>query len=338
MNTEPEVNDVNPEQFSRLLEVIESQYPEGQVIRSYDHGMENLRWSHVPDIGWIDQSCLSPDLMLLLCDLKQVDLHRFKNVGIDWMRFRCVLSGETETHMPGGGRKATQAKSAELLFLSEGTDCETSLSLDDSGLCYVDLYCSRNLFKEMVGSDLAGLPTEVCQILHGTTPQTCFFPIHLTPTMERWAQEIHTAPQHVVMKRLFLQFKAFGLLYELISGLRAEKSQTDLGMNEREASAIKRVYEILLKDYVSPPSLEQLARKVGVNRTFLAKRFREMFGVSIGEFCLELKMDQAWHRLSRTDEPVSHIAHRLGYEHTANFSTAVKKWFGQTPREIRQAG
>jgi len=35
---------------------------------------------------------------------------------------------------------------------------------------------------------------------------------------------------------------------------------------------------------------------------------------------------------------VEEIAARLGYVDTSNFSRTVRRWFGATPRELREAG
>ena len=40
--------------------------------------------------------------------------------------------------------------------------------------------------------------------------------------------------------------------------------------------------------------------------------------------------------LVHTAEPVEEIASRLGYVDTSNFSRTVRRWFGATPRELRE--
>jgi AraC-like DNA-binding protein len=42
--------------------------------------------------------------------------------------------------------------------------------------------------------------------------------------------------------------------------------------------------------------------------------------------------------LAHTAQPVEEIAARLGYVDTSNFSRTVRRWFGATPREVREAG
>ncbi len=42
--------------------------------------------------------------------------------------------------------------------------------------------------------------------------------------------------------------------------------------------------------------------------------------------------------LAHTAEPVEEIAARLGYVDTSNFSRTVRRWFGVTPRELRESG
>jgi len=39
-----------------------------------------------------------------------------------------------------------------------------------------------------------------------------------------------------------------------------------------------------------------------------------------------------------TAETMEEIASRLGYVDTSNFSRTVRRWFGATPREVRESG
>ena len=51
-----------------------------------------------------------------------------------------------------------------------------------------------------------------------------------------------------------------------------------------------------------------------------------------------LPASRALWMLVHTLEPVEEIAARLGYADTSNFSRVVRRWFGATPREVREGG
>jgi hypothetical protein len=50
----------------------------------------------------------------------------------------------------------------------------------------------------------------------------------------------------------------------------------------------------------------------------------------------DVRQELAIWYLRQTDLSVEAIAERLGYSDTSNFSRTCKRWFGLTPRQIRQ--
>ncbi|WP_346908874.1 helix-turn-helix transcriptional regulator [uncultured Roseibium sp.] len=52
----------------------------------------------------------------------------------------------------------------------------------------------------------------------------------------------------------------------------------------------------------------------------------------------DARSSMAAHYLTRTNLPMKEIAYLLGFSETSAFSRAVKRWFGQPPRAIREQG
>ncbi len=93
---------------------------------------------------------------------------------------------------------------------------------------------------------------------------------------------------------------------------------------------------ILLSDLHHPPSIRDLSIKVGVNEKKLKNGFKELFGTTVYGYLFEHKMTQAKRLLLETNRTITEIALDCGYEYTSHFSTAFKRFYKISPKEMRK--
>jgi AraC-like DNA-binding protein len=80
-------------------------------------------------------------------------------------------------------------------------------------------------------------------------------------------------------------------------------------------------------------TLEELGRRAGMSRSTFALKFKQTVGTSPMEYLTRWRMLRAGDRLANTADPISVIAHSLGYESESAFSTAFKRILGCSPRQ-----
>jgi AraC family transcriptional activator of pyochelin receptor len=97
-----------------------------------------------------------------------------------------------------------------------------------------------------------------------------------------------------------------------------------------------RAQQILKDRFVSPPSLDDLARQVGISRSGLCAGFRQILGKTVFGYIQDLRMEHALILLSETQDSMTDIAHAVGYNHLSNFTVAVQRRYGMTPSELRR--
>jgi AraC-like DNA-binding protein len=85
-----------------------------------------------------------------------------------------------------------------------------------------------------------------------------------------------------------------------------------------------------------PWTVADLARKVGLSRTALAARFRELVGEPPMSYLARVRLGQAAGYLSTTDKTVRQIARLVGYENEASLSKAFRRAFGCAPGRYRR--
>jgi len=89
-------------------------------------------------------------------------------------------------------------------------------------------------------------------------------------------------------------------------------------------------------DPAHPWTLQELAERVGMSRSSLAKKFKETVGVSPIDYLTRWRMLLAGDRLTHSGDSISVISLSLGYESESAFSTAFKRMMGCSPRTYSQ--
>lgn len=83
------------------------------------------------------------------------------------------------------------------------------------------------------------------------------------------------------------------------------------------------------------PPLPEVAARCGLSPRTLMRRLRAE-GTSYQGLLDALRQDRARWLLQHTSRPVERIAEELGFVDTSNFSRTVRRWFGLTPRAVRE--
>ena len=99
---------------------------------------------------------------------------------------------------------------------------------------------------------------------------------------------------------------------------------------------LRTVRDRLHEEYVSGPSLREIAADAGVHPTYLAASFRQHFGVTLGEFVRLRRIEQARQMLSNSDKPLSDVALLLGFSDQSHFCRTFKKQTGLSPLKYRR--
>ena len=101
------------------------------------------------------------------------------------------------------------------------------------------------------------------------------------------------------------------------------------GMAQRVAGLLASV------DDGAYPRMADVAARCGISARTLIRRLHDD-GATFQRLLDAARKQRALWMLLHTAEPVEEIAARLGYVDTSNFSRTVRRWFGTTPRGLRE--
>ena len=106
-----------------------------------------------------------------------------------------------------------------------------------------------------------------------------------------------------------------------------------VGFSDRDK--IYQARDIICSEYLNPPSLHDLALRVGTNECTLKAGFKEAFRTTVFNYLFDYRMNIAIHYLLDTNKSIGEVAGLVGYENQAHFCTAFKRKFNVTPSEYR---
>jgi AraC-like DNA-binding protein len=98
---------------------------------------------------------------------------------------------------------------------------------------------------------------------------------------------------------------------------------------------IQRVFKVkavLIRDHVSIPSTTHLAQECGISERKLQRLFKQVFGKSIYQFAMAVKMEEAKKMLASRKYNVSEVGFLVGYSNLSHFIEKYKEHFGLTPK------
>lgn len=104
----------------------------------------------------------------------------------------------------------------------------------------------------------------------------------------------------------------------------------------QQTETIKEIHSLLTGHPEQRYTIEELSRRYLINTSTLKKVFRRVYGQPIASYMKEYRIHEGMKLLRETDEPVSVIASKMGYETPGKFTNAFKDISHMLPREYRK--
>lgn len=98
----------------------------------------------------------------------------------------------------------------------------------------------------------------------------------------------------------------------------------------------KEATTFIAQNYALPLTVEDMANRCNLDRSYFGKIFKETMGQSPQEFLIRYRMAKAAELLKLTDLPIGKISAQVGYPNQLHFSRAFKNIYSVSPRAYRQ--
>lgn len=123
-----------------------------------------------------------------------------------------------------------------------------------------------------------------------------------------------------------------GLALQALAAHAAEYlAPAENSLSSIERKKVEEAREFLLHDMRNPPTLDILAKEVGLGSRKLSNGFKELYGEGPFAVLKGQRLDHARLALLEGLATIKEISWRVGYSHPNNFSVAYKERFGTNP-------
>jgi len=106
-------------------------------------------------------------------------------------------------------------------------------------------------------------------------------------------------------------------------------------LKKEDIERIQLARELLMKSRRYHITINDLSKEIQLNRTKLQYGFKELYGVSIDDYRIKLRMEKAKELLEQTEKSVKEISMLVGYKSLGSFSAMFKKVYNMSPSEWR---
>ncbi len=108
-----------------------------------------------------------------------------------------------------------------------------------------------------------------------------------------------------------------------------------LTLPHAELNKLECVRQAICKSPLAPPSTEELCKISAMSQTKLRELFRKTYGITLGRYIQQIKLEQSLVLLADPALSIAKIAGILGYSNSSKFSAAFKKVYGKSPSKYR---
>lgn len=124
-----------------------------------------------------------------------------------------------------------------------------------------------------------------------------------------------------------LQFNMVADYTEQVAKIRSKSYPTKLALD---------VSNYVRHHILEPITAENIAKELYISRPYLSSRFKKDTGLTLTDYILKEKTDEAKRLLHYTDKSIATIGLYLGFSSQSHFFRVFKKYCGMSPKEYRK--
>ena len=266
-----------------------------------------------------------------------VEWHDFRTTRrLDWGRSFHPQSVEFCLNL--GGRGAVGATSARQEFRA-GTSGYYAVADEPLAASrqandhhqFVTLEFSKDYLRKQVASAEDDLDRELRSAIFDDNTRPVIAAIRaMSAEQRKVVSSLSEPPVAKAARSLWYQSKALELMAHF---LFSPKDPELFCMRQKRVSRerVERAKDLLVRDLVNPPTLEQLGSEVGCSPFYLSRMFSREVGLTIPQFLRNVRMERAAELLRSGRFNVSEAAIEVGYSSLSHFSKAFCETIGCCP-------
>jgi AraC family transcriptional activator of pyochelin receptor len=194
-----------------------------------------------------------------------------------------------------------------------------------------------SFFQKLILTDNESLKRFWDKALTGNSVDMTAHPMPITARQKMVILDMQHCSFTGDMKKLFYESKILELF--LLQAEQAEKlnGKRASPLKPQDVEKLQAARHFVYQHMLEPISLSQISKATGLNEFKLKRGFKSLFGTTVFEYLIDLKMNYARQMLLNTSCTIFEVAYTLGYSEPYNFSKAFKKHFGYVPSQLKES-
>lgn len=163
---------------------------------------------------------------------------------------------------------------------------------------------------------------------------------HIPPGLRAIAAAIRRCPLPEPTRMTLRLAKSIELLCETFQSLEEDAlipAARDAQISYRDCQRIHAARHLIETRWHEKLTLDSIAAACGLNRSKLARGFRDLFDSSVAGVLAEQRLGAAQQMLLATELPIASVGYRCGYGNNAAFTRAFSRRYGMAPSGYRAA-
>lgn len=214
---------------------------------------------------------------------------------------------------------------------SEGLVVVEPVGPDQAQTRVLLLLLSPDFIADM--ADFLNIPAQYSNLLHAV-------PLlqgdAISRLLQLLAATVHDSQNEEQLEELFMEvvgqvLRLLRLRYEALLRLARHKTTTVDDLLPR----LLRARQFIEARYLEPIKTQDVAGHVTLSEYHFARLFRSAFDVTVHQYVLRLRLDEARHLLELSETRITDIALTVGYTSLSAFINAFRRRFGVSPSQYR---
>ena len=225
------------------------------------------------------------------------------------------LQGTITAHSAGSSQILTFGRESEILFTT--------------------LFIDRKTYSKKINCVINQMPKELKDIfLDEKAERSFFYQSNYSISTAACIKKITGNKNTGLVRSTLLEGKALELFSRQVKQYSDDLISPTKGilLRKGDLEKIKQAKEVLIEDLVNAPTIEELAKRVGINRQKLKQGFKKVYDMTINSYLRRERMEVS-SILLLNGKSVRETANEVGYMNQSHFARRFREKYGVLPKD-----
>ena len=150
-------------------------------------------------------------------------------------------------------------------------------------------------------------------------------------------KQIQDSAYKGLINKTFFDAKALDLLSKQLFQYKKDRTSTSrqVLLRKYDVQKILEAKQILVENFLDPPTILNLSKEVGINQQKLKKGFKTVFDTTINKFLTDFRLEMAATFIIG-GLSVKEVSGKIGYANSSHFARKFREKYGILPKDYRK--